>query len=115
MREHSLLRLFHFILAYPVAALTTVGFAVLHHRLANRFGCFGFFKNLLYGLACAAASVGLFFVVVLLVRFTGLSARLLVQVLGGFAFGAFLIVINRLVFAQKPPTSVRASRDGDAV
>ncbi len=114
MQDQSLFQIYHFVTSYPIAVITTIGFAVLHHWLANRFRCFGFVRNVAYGIACAAVSVGLFFVAVLAIRHLNISSRLTAQLIGGFMLGALIIVGSRLLFPPKAPATASSTVDNEA-
>ncbi len=109
MQPESLLRLFQFIINYPLYIVAIIGFAVMHHRFANRLGCYGVFRNLLYIAACMVIATGLFFTGVLLVRYTGINPRmsslLSSQLIVGFVFAAILVAGRRILFRTKPQTT----------
>ena len=104
MREDSLLRLFQFIITYPLFILSFIGFAVMHHRSTNRLRCYGFFRNLLYTAACMVVATALFFIGVLLVRYAVMSSIQSSQLVIGFAFSGIVVAARRIIVGTKPQT-----------
>lgn len=91
------------LLRYPLAVISLILFTIALHRLANRYGCYGLLKNLLFGLACGVVAAALYYSYLFLSRRYGLHSAILAQIVTGYGAAVFVTVMRRFVFAQRPP------------
>lgn len=88
---------------YPYAIIGVILFAILLHRIANRFNCYGLPRNLLFGVISGAVAFVLFQLYVFLSRNYGLRSVAVAELIAGYETAVVFTVIRRLVFAQRPP------------
>lgn len=96
---------------YPYAIIGVVLFAILLHRMANHFNCYGLPRNLLFGVISGAVTFVLFQLYVFLSRNYGLRSVAIAELIAGYETAVVFTVIRRLVFAQRPPKK-SSSADG---
>ncbi|MGI4791279.1 MAG: hypothetical protein ACRYFS_20830 [Janthinobacterium lividum] len=102
------------LVTYPLAIIGTVLFAITLHKLANRLGCYGLPRNLIFGVVSGTLTYVLIQLYFFAGRTYGYRSLLVGELLAGFEVAVVFTFIRRLVFAQRSPKASAPVKEGAA-